>query len=271
MAYQKNIVRCTDQTSKVAGCIDTKSLSVEWEEIPYDTKVMGYPVIHIKRMIVHGSSAVRDFVPFESDRDKIGCGLVSCRLPHDCLRESMFLEDQGFRFVEMLYQPELVNLQSYSGFNCSHLTVTLASADDIPAIVDIACQAFTNERFHIDPRLSSHLGSQRYCNWVRSSFIHNSQQLYVVREKSLLVAFFVIEKLDDGTCYWHLNAVSPVLQGQGYGRRAWLAMLELALTEGMSKIRTCIVARNYRVLNLYASLGFRFSSPMMTFHWVRLP
>ena len=73
----------------------------------------------------------------------------------------------------------------------------------------------------------------------------------------------------DGTCYWHLNAVATELQGKGYGRRAWSAMLQHAQANGARRVRTSIVARNHRVLNLYARLGFRFPPPLMTLHWVR--
>jgi RimJ/RimL family protein N-acetyltransferase len=39
--------------------------------------------------------------------------------------------------------------------------------------------------------------------------------------------------------------------------------------QGARSIRTTISARNTAVMNLYARLGFRFSAPDMTFHWVR--
>jgi RimJ/RimL family protein N-acetyltransferase len=46
-------------------------------------------------------------------------------------------------------------------------------------------------------------------------------------------------------------------------------MLVQAKRAGAKRVRTSVVARNNRVLNLYARLGFRFSQPKMTFHWVR--
>jgi len=46
-------------------------------------------------------------------------------------------------------------------------------------------------------------------------------------------------------------------------------MLHQAREAGAQRVRTCIVARNHRVLNLYAGLGFRFPPPQMTFHWVK--
>ncbi|MGQ9686808.1 MAG: GNAT family N-acetyltransferase, partial [Thiobacillaceae bacterium] len=106
-------------------------------------------------------------------------------------------------------------------------------------------------------------------NWVRNSFNHQTQRLEVVFDAGRLVAFFITEMLADGTCYWHLNAVAPEAQGQGYGKRVWRLMIDKAYKEGAKRIQTSIAARNHRVLNLYARLGFDFPKPLMTFHWVR--
>ena len=251
-------------TSHVAG----DSLLIEWSEAPWDAALFERPVWQIDRIEIRGPTPGEDVAAFERARDELGCALVSCRLPHERLRESMLLEDRGFRFIEMLYHPELADLANLAGADAG-LVVEPACSEDLPALLDIAGSAFRNERFHVDPRMPPGLGDRRYRNWVWTSLGHPTQRLHVVRDRSLLVAFFVTEQLADGTCYWHLNAVAPEVQGKGYGRRAWLAMLEYARDRGARRVRTSIVARNHRVLNLYASLGFRFPPPQMTFHWLR--
>lgn len=254
---------------KIAGIIDTPRLLLEWMETPWDTAVFGFSVLHISRIEIRDKDAWLDMSSFESDREQYRVGLVSCRLPCEQLRESIFLEDHGFRFIEMLYQPELSDLRGRSGDTDSGLIVEQATSHHLPELEDIAGRSFCNERFHVDPRLDHSLGDQRYRNWVRNSFNHESQRLEVIFDASRLVAFFITEMLADGTCYWHLNAVSPEVQGQGYGKRVWSLMIDKAFREGAKRIRTSIVARNHRVLNLYVRLGFRFPRPLMTFHWVR--
>ncbi|MDP1653407.1 MAG: GNAT family N-acetyltransferase [Rhodocyclaceae bacterium] len=254
-----------------AGCLDTDSLLLKWAEAPWDTAVFGFPVLQIDRMQVRGPAAGDDMASFEKTRDKLRSQLVSCRLSHEQLRESMLLEDHGFRFIEMIYQPELDDLDKLLGYYETGLSVWPANEQDLPDLMDIAGSAFHNERFHVDPRLDSRLGDQRYRNWVANCLKHPSQRLYAIRDGGCLVAFFVTERLPDGTCFWHLNAVAPGVQGKGYGRRAWLTMLHQARSSGAQRVRTSIVARNHRALNLYAQLGFRFPPPLMTFHWVRAP
>lgn len=251
----------------LSGCIDTPSLQLVWSEAPWDSVLFGAPVLQIGALTLRDAGAQDDIAAFVEARDRAGAMLVSCRLRHEQLAESMLLEQIGFRFIEMLYQPErgLATLTPSS----HGLAVCRAGADDMAEILEAAGSAFNNERFHMDPRLSSAIGDIRYQNWVRSSLDHPLQRLYALRDGTNLVAFFVTEMRADGTCYWHLTAVAPGLQGRGYGRRAWEAMLEQARNDGAARVQTCIVARNHRVLNLYARLGFRFPPPLMTLHWVR--
>lgn len=248
--------------------IDTTGLLLNWSEAPWDSAVLGAPVLQITDIEFRGVAAAGDFASFEATRDALGACMVSCRLAHDRLRESMLLEDHGFRFIEMAYLPELQQLGKRVLPDDS-LRVMAAIARDLPDVLDIARVAFRNERFHVDPRLDPQLGDLRYCNWVKSTLDHPSQRLTLVKDGERLVAFFVTEMLVDGTCYWHLNAVASDAQGQGYGHRAWIAMLRQAREVGAGRVRTSIVARNHRVLNLYARLGFSFPAPLMTFHWVR--
>lgn len=252
-----------------SGSIDTTRLLLAWAEAPWDTAIFGDPVLQIGTIEVRANGADADIAPYERSRDACGSNLVSCRLAHQQLRESMLLEARGFRFVEMVYQPELDDLDALPPLADNGLGVTAGTAADLPELLEIAGTAFRNERFHVDPRLPAHLGDLRYQNWVRSTLGHPRQRLHVLREGSDLVAFFVTELQADGTCYWHLNAVAPQAQGRGIGRRAWQAMVAMARSEGASRVRTSIVARNHRVLNLYARLGFSFPPPAMTFHWVR--
>lgn len=249
--------------------IATSALHLRWSQVTWDTKACGFPVIQIEDIEVFGPQANADIASFEVERDRLGVGLVSCRLGHERMKESMLLEDHGFRFIEMLYQPQLELAARLGDVLIVRLDVTLAGEADLPILMEIAGTAFQNERFKIDFRLDPRLSDQRYRNWVANSLHHPAQELYVVREGARVVAFFITEMLEDRTCYWHLNAVATDAQGRGYGRRAWVSMLDRATEQGALRVRTSIVARNHRVLNLYASLGFHFSEPLMTFHWVR--
>lgn len=251
------------------GCINSVDLRMAWSCLPWDTAIFGFPVLQICEIDVLGDNAAEKFADFERARDEVGCNFSSCRIGASQIRESMLLEARGFRFIETVYAPEL-SLKGPNGTSPdAGLRVSIAADWEFERAADIAAVAFVNERFHVDPRIPAGYGSRRYRNWVLSVDGHERQQLFVVREGPKLIAFFVTEDLPDGTCYWHLNAVSPEFQGQGYGLRAWSAMIENARSGGALRVRSSIVSRNCRVLNLYARLGFRFSEPSTTFHWLR--
>lgn len=258
-----------NKNAPLEGCIDEDALYLAWSEAPWDSAVFAAPVLQVTDVHVREQGAMGLMAGFETVRDAVGSPFVSCRLPHDRLRESMFLERHGFRFIEMLFQPEYPDLQSGSALSSGGLSVHDATQEDLPWAVGVAGQAFANERFHMDPRLPRGLGDLRYQNWVRSSLGHPRQRLLVIRDGLEAVAFFIVEQLEDGTCYWHLTAVAPDKQGQGYGARVWTGMLAHAREEGATRVRTSVVARNHRVLNLYGRLRFRMSPPAMTFHWLR--
>jgi RimJ/RimL family protein N-acetyltransferase len=237
--------------------------------VPWDREVFGFAVAQIQELqIIDSHGATAEYGRFRDWLDAAEVGIVNSRLPHDRLRESMFLEANGFRFVEMVLHPTLANLQSLD-IPEDGLRITLAHESDLPELQSIAEHAFRHERFHVDPRLDPRLGDLRYRRWVATSLAHPTQRLLKITDEDRLVALFLVESRDDRSAYWHLTAVAPAWQGRGYGHRVWRSMLRHHQAEGCNGLTTTISARNVAVLNLYSKLGFRFQPPEMTFHWVR--
>ncbi|MDT8421977.1 MAG: GNAT family N-acetyltransferase [Desulfuromonadales bacterium] len=237
---------------------------VEWDSLVY-----GIPVSQIGVFRVgNARQAAAEYQAFEKWIYEEKIGIVSCRLAHDRLIESMFLEARGFRFVEMVLHPTLEVLQERD-FGSAGLNVERATSADIAVLQNIAATAFGFERFHVDPRLDRRLADERYGRWVVSSLGHPKQDLYKIQDGQRLVGFFLIEIGSDSSAYWHLTAIAPDWQGQGYGRRVWTAMLAHCKSLGCGSVLTTISARNTPVLNLYSQLQFRFKPPEMTFHWIR--
>lgn len=249
--------------------IETASLKLSAQEAAWDSKIYEVPVVQITDIAVRNvKGAAVDFRSYESWGRDEQIGITSCRLAHDRLKESIFLESRAFRFVEMVLHPMLGSLQSRV-FPEDNLIIMSASEADLPALKRIAEQSFSFERYHVDPRLNPKRGDERYAQWVCNSLDHPSQQLLKVSDEERLLALFLIELRADRSAYWHLTAIAPQWQGQGYGRRVWLTMLNYCKSQGCHSVATTISARNTPVLNLYSQLQFRFTPPEMTFHWVR--
>ncbi len=248
--------------------LSTTHLRLRCQAVPWDSQAFGFAVAQLVDLQVGDSRAAEsDYQAVRRWLREQDIKILSCRLPHDQLHESIFLEGQGLRFIEMVLHPNLSAVDRLS-LPTDSLTITEAGPTDLPALEAIAGAAFQHERYHVDPRLDPKLGAARYVRWVRNTLGHPSQRLLKVQDDSRLVAFFVAE-VDGEEAYWHLTAVAPEWQGQGYGRRSWQAMMNRHKAEGVRRIRTTISARNTKILNLYARLGFAFLPPAMTFHWVR--
>lgn len=248
--------------------LETSSLYLLVVEAPWDSMVLGFPCVQIVKFELYDNEiALFDFKIFQTWVDKNKIGFVSCRLRHLQIKESIFLESNGFRFIEMVLHPRIDRIKSKL-YPKDQLKIELARESDIDSIKFIAESVFFNERFHIDPRLGAHYGNDRYGRWVTSSLNHPSQVLLKVSEKNQLVGFFLVENREKNNVYWHLTAISSEFQGRGYGLRVWKSMINYHAANSNESISTTISARNIRVMNLYSKLQFAFDPPEMTFHWV---
>lgn len=250
--------------------ISDRSLELSAAMVPWDTESFGVPVARIDRLHVHADDAAKlAQARLHAWLAARQVGLASCRLPDDRLAESLWLEDAGFRFVEMVYglavdlPPPVEDPVTTAGPPWAP-----AQRDDLGALQAIAATAFRTGRLQVDPRLDPAWSGRRYADWVRRSLDDPAHEVLVARIDETVAGFFIVEQTDARSCYWHLTAVAPGLQGQGLGRILWQAMMQRHAAAGIARVRTTIAARNIAVVNLYASLGWRFVSCEATFHWV---
>jgi len=245
--------------------INTPELAMEYFLVPWDSEAFGFPVAHVQHIALRDGNAEPAFQQFEQWCRENNCRLVSCRMPHDRLRESGFLERHFFRFIEMVYKPRFESLAELADRE-SALDIREAAAADLPEVEQIARSAFATGRFVLDPQFPAGLGNERYVTWVRNSFADAQHQVIKAIVDGRLAGFFIVEERQDGTAYWHLTAIAPDFQGRGLGQALWQAMMIRHRRAGMHRIETTISAHNTAVINLYAKLGFTFGGAEMTLH-----
>ena len=254
----------TDQT-----LIERPGAMLECALVPWDSEIFGFPVAQISRVeLDQGAQHAEILDAFEAWCDGRDVRLVSCRLDHIQLRESMALEDRGFRFVEMVYGPRFDAFEAIAAPQYV-LQVAEATQADMAVIEEVAHASFTTGRFLLDWRLPPELSKRRYSTWVRTSFESPRQTVLKAEADGELVGFFVVERRPDQSVYWHLTAIAPKWQGKGMGMSLWRTMLLRHRAEGSSFVETTISGHNLPIINLYARLGFSFASAQMTFHWLR--
>jgi len=247
--------------------ITTDNLKMDYFLVPWDTEIFNCPVAQIAAIEIDNQRlAKEDLKPYQAWCKQQKIEFCSCRIAHDKIKESMFLEEQSFRFIELNYQPVLTNLQNLT-FNDSDIQIAIADEDDQPLLANAAATIFHRERFHIDPRINSSLANKRYRIWLENGFKLPQQTVLKCTLNSQLIGFFVIEYPQFNHCFWSLVGLLPNYQGQGLGKKVWQALLYWHQIAGVEQISTSISSHNIAVFNLYIALGFRFPSPYTTFHW----
>ncbi|MCU7846652.1 MAG: GNAT family N-acetyltransferase [Candidatus Thiodiazotropha sp. (ex Lucinoma kastoroae)] len=248
--------------------IYTNTLSMEFYLVPWDTKILERPVAEISHFEFRESEeARRDFKVFTGWCDEQAIKLINCRIPHNLIVESMFLQEQGFRFIELNYRPRITSLQELKLLD-DEIDVEPASEKDKMILEKMAGSVFKHGRFHQDPRLGGRVGNIRYKYWLLNAFELPYQKVYKFVFEKKIIAFFVVEYPEQDHCFWSLTALAPDMQGMGLGRRVWRKMMYKHQLEGINTISTSISSHNTAVQNLYNSLAFRFPTPSATFHWL---
>lgn len=240
---------------------------MEWDSVALNKRafVVNKFKIHNKKVASH---KLRELISIFED-SKIS--LVTCRLHHEAIFESMVLEDLGFRFIEMVLHPFCSSISERKFAQDQKIVLAEANSLDIPKLCSIAESAFHHERFYYDYRLPRRVNDLRYKNWVIAADKHISQKIIKLSIETEIVAFFIIEEdAKNKVAHWHLTAVDPKRHGKGLGEKCWNKMLEYHQSQNFEKVETTIAARNTPVLNLYSKLNFRFHEPEMTFHWANI-
>jgi ribosomal protein S18 acetylase RimI-like enzyme len=249
--------------------IESPSLEMEYFLVPWDSEILGRTVAQIRKLRIKNAvgteQAVRGFQEWLEKEEITFC---SCRVPHDGIAESRFLQRQGFRFVELNYRPVLQNLPDRHLCPDS-IEILPAAPEDEGKLAGMASKIFRHGRFHQDPALGAQVGNKRYETWLRNSFRLITQTTFKCVLDGSVVGFFVVEYPEEKHCFWSLTGLAPGFGGKGLGTRVWNAMASFHQQEGMEIIETSISSHNTAVFNLYVKLGYRFPMPQATFHWHR--
>jgi ribosomal protein S18 acetylase RimI-like enzyme len=247
--------------------IRTAALQLDYFLVPWDTEILGVPVAQINELRVSDpAAAARDYEEFARWCADEGIALCSCRVPAERVADSIFLEERGFRTIELNYTPRLEQLQSRS-LPQDTLQVATATTQDREQLADMAAQVFRHGRFHQDPRIDPALGDRRYRAWMWNAFERPTQRVLKCLLDGAVAGFFVVETPQAGHTFWSLTGLAPGLQGRGLGKRVWQAMLRHHQAEGEQTVSTSISSHNVPVFNLYVALGFRFPAPSVTLQW----
>lgn len=253
-----------------AQSINTDNISMTFSLVEWETNVLQQPVADLKHLrVVPSREAEKDYAGFERWLSLHAVTLCACRIEQRCLAEIMFLEERGFRFIELNYHPEHSRLENFVQPPDDHITVNPASDNDYESLARISQATSYYGRYEKDPRLARDLAQRRYDAWLAEAFRDPGRQVLKCTLDDRIVGFFVVDYPETDQCFWSLCALDAEFRGRGYGKPVWKAVLSWHKSNGINKVATSISSQNLAAFNLYVALGFRFSCPTVTLHWIR--
>jgi RimJ/RimL family protein N-acetyltransferase len=214
------------------------------EPTPWDARALGVETFEVKRVTPEAMALVAA---------KPGHYTVKV----DPLSSKRLLEESGFHYCDTLLEPHCAR-----GELVVHSRAGIVVSNDVPLerLLPICHGAFEHDRFHRDFDVPTAAADTRYDNWLAQ--MHARGQVYGVSLDGKLLAFIALvgPRLV-------LHAVAKESRGQGLAKYLWsAACVHFFDVLGRDHLESSVSAANLPVMNLYASLGFRFRNPRDVYH-----
>lgn len=174
----------------------------------------------------------------------------------DPLADKALLHQYGFYYTDTLIEPacRIEQFIPHRHAGCSSRTDT-----PLEELLPICEHTFLHGRFHRDFNLSLQQADQRYKQWL--SQLHHEGKVFGLYYRGNIAGFIAHSQ---GNLLLH--AVSHAYRGQGLAKYFWSDVCSQLFDSGITDIRSSVSAANLAVLNLYASLGFRFHHAKDIYH-----
>lgn len=211
-------------------------------ETPWDKRSLGVDTYELKRV----TAAALEF----SDRCK---GHFTVKV--NPLSDTEGLGRHAFYYCDTLIEP-FVSQEKFKPYSDPRVTV---EAIDFDSLKPLCRGVFDFGRFHRDPFVDNALADLRYENWLAD--LWQDGQVFGLFFQGELAAFFACRH---GRILLH--AVAEKYRGMGLGKGLWTAGCTYLFEQGYDELSSSVSAANLAIVNLYASIGFRFRHPVDVYH-----
>lgn len=174
----------------------------------------------------------------------------------DPLANKQLLHEYGFYYCDTLIVP---SCRAGRLRAVHHSDATISQTIDADYALEIFHGSFIHGRFHRDFNLPNAAADQRYDNWLKQ--LLDKRQVYGLYWQGDLAGFIGYHENS-----LVLHAVAEKYRGKGLSKYWWSMVCIELLANGYDEVKSSISSANLAVLNLYASLGFSFSSPQDVYH-----
>lgn len=174
----------------------------------------------------------------------------------DPLASKQLLHEYGFYYCDTLIEP-YCTMERFLAVD----SVDVYTSQDVALepLLKICDGAFSHGRFHRDFNLSKAQADRRYNNWLTQ--LHGAGKVHTLLYRGELAGFIAVE----GNRLV-LHAIADSLRKRGLAKILWTPVCRTLFEAGCSELVSSVSASNLAVMNLYASLGFRFRNPLDAYH-----
>lgn len=210
---------------------------------PWDARVFGfdtYEIAEVSEAVLKKAATMR--------------GHFTARV--DPLASKELLQRHGFYYCDTLIEPHCAADRFRDHV---HDAIGLARAVPFGKVRTFAHGAFRHGRFHRDFNIDPRLADARYEAWLEE--LCGSGRCFGLLHDRDLAGFLC----HDGNRIV-LHALGEASRGKGLAKFFWSAACRALFAEGHKTLQSSVSVSNMAVVNLYASLGFRFKNPKDIYH-----
>ena len=143
--------------------------------------------------------------------------------------------------------------------------IRLAGPADIPALREIARQAYQSTRFFNDPHFSRKACEKLYMTWIENSCQGYAQAVWVADVENTPVGFITCH-LDKDHGQIVLVGIHPDHHHRGWGRKLVNAALNWLSSQLCNSVQVVTQGNNLPAQKLYAACGFSILSVACWYH-----
>ena len=210
--------------------------------VPWDVRAFGFPCYEVTNP---SASALETTA---------GSGHYTAKV--DPLLDKRFLQENGFYYCDTLMEPYCRPEMFLPVYTQDVMISDVCPLEDILAL---SRGAYRYGRYHRDFNVPDELADLRYDNWLRE--LSASGGCFGLLYQTNLAAYFGT----NGNKVV-LHAVADEFRGKGLAKYLWSEGYRTLFDRGYKEVCSSVSAANSAVVNLYASLGFRFRNPVDVYH-----
>jgi len=174
----------------------------------------------------------------------------------DPLASKQLLHAYGFYYCDTLLEPHC-SVERFVSYE--HGSVTLSTDVGLDELLAICHGAFEHGRYHRDFHITKEMADVRYDNWLKD--LYAAGNCFALLYDGEVAGFFGV----NGSKIV-LHALAGRFKGKGLAKYFWSSACRKLFSQGHQELTSSVSASNVSVLNLYASLGFRFRNPCDVYH-----